>query len=289
MVFVIAKITPGDPVTSMLGTNATPERVAELRKQLHLDDPFYIQYGRFLWNILHGDLGRSYRGNTSVALNLAKRLPSTLELALSAFILTISIGLPAGVLAAKHQGNFIDRAIMVVGMAGISIPSFYLGILLIILFGVELNWVSVTGGEGFSNLILPAVCLAVGPTGVLARFTRTSMLETISKNFVRTARGKGLPEKTVLTRHVLRNGFIPIVTYLGLLSVNLITGAIFIETVFARPGFGRFMVTAIAARDYPQVQGAVLIVATAFVLINLVVDLLYGLIDPRIGMTNIMD
>ncbi|MGD0610902.1 MAG: ABC transporter permease [Anaerolineales bacterium] len=282
LIFAIAKVTPGDPAAALAFPNTTPARIEFLRHQLGLDQPIYVQYGRFLWNAIHGDLGVSYRGSIPVLKALLDRLPNTLELTLAALAITIVAGIPLGVLAASNKNKLIDNTIMVTALTGLSIPSFYLGIILIIVFAVHLKLVSATGGPGLKNLILPAVALAAAPTAVMIRLTRASMLEVVSKDYVRTARAKGLKERIILVRHILRNSLIPIATFLGLLTGNLVVGAVFIEAVFARPGFGRFLVDAIIARDYPQVQGAVLFSACAFVGLNLLIDILYGIIDPRI-------
>lgn len=282
LIFAIAKITPGDPAAIMAFPNTTPARIEYLRHQLGLDQPIYVQYGRFLWNALHGDLGVSYRGSVPVLRDILDRLPSTIELTLAALVITIVVGITLGVMAASNRNNFVDNTIMLTALTGLSIPSFYLGILAIIVFAANLKWVSATGGPGLKNLILPAIALAAAPTAVMIRLTRASMLEVVSKDYVRTARAKGLKERIILVRHILRNSLIPIATFLGLLTANLIVGAVFIETVFARPGLGRFLVSAIIARDLPQVQGAVLFSASVFVGLNLFIDILYGIIDPRI-------
>ena len=282
LVFAIAKVTPGDPAAIMAFPNTTPERIEFIRHQLGLDQPIYVQYGRFLWNALHGDLGVSFRGRMPVLRDILDRLPNTIELTLAALAFTIVVGITLGVLAASNRNNLIDNSIMLSALTGLSIPSFYLGIISIIIFSVNLKWVSAIGGPGLKNLILPAIALAAAPTAVMIRLTRASMLEAMSKDYVRTAHAKGLKERIILVRHILRNSLIPIVTFLGLLTANLIVGAVFIESVFARPGFGRFLVSAIIARDYPQVQGAVLVSACAFVGLNLLIDMIYGIIDPRI-------
>ena len=282
LVFAIAEITPGDPVVIMLGNRATPERIAALRAELRLDDPFVTRYARFVIAAAQGDLGRSIRGQTPVSKEILDRLPSTAELALAAVIFATSVGIPIGVIAAQNRGKAVDGAAMVTALVGLSIPSFWLAIILIIVFGINLKWVSVTGGEGLKDLILPAFTLGLGPTAVLARLTRSSVLEVKEEDYVRTARGKGLKERIIQMRHILRNALIPVVTYLGLLFADLLGGTVFIESVFARPGLGRFAINAISARDFPQVQGLVLFIATFYVLMNLFVDLLYGIIDPRI-------
>jgi peptide/nickel transport system permease protein len=282
LVFAIAEITPGDPVVIMLGNRATPERIAALRSELHLDDPFLTRYGRFVWNAVHGDLGRSIRGQTPVLREILDRLPSTAELTIAAVIFSTLLGIPIGVIAARNRGKAVDGTTMFFALFGLSIPSFWLAIILIIIFGIQLKWISVTGGEGIKDLILPAFTLGLEPAAVLARLTRSSVLEVLSEDYVRTAKGKGIQESVIQIRHVLRNALIPVITFLGLLFADLLGGTVFIESVFARPGLGRFAVNAISARDFPQVQGLVLFIASFYVLLNLGVDLLYGVIDPRI-------
>jgi len=315
LTFAIVQVTPGDPVALMLGPAATPERVAAMRQQLGFDDPVLVQYGRYVWNALHGDLGRSVRGQTPVLGEILARFPSTVELTVAAMLLAVIGGVGAGVIAATSRRRGIETATMIVALVGLSLPSFWLAIILILVFGVNLRWVSVAGGEGLKNLILPAFCLAIililvfgvnlrwvsvaggeglknlilpafclalAPAAVLARLTRSSILEVIREDYVRTARAKGLGQRAVVLIHVLRNSLIPVVTVIGLQFAGMLGGAVFIENVFARPGIGRFAVNAIAARDYPQVQGVVLFTAAIYVLINLAVDLMYGWLDPRI-------
>jgi peptide/nickel transport system permease protein len=282
LVFAIAEVTPGDPVAIMLGTRATPERIATLRAELRLDDPFITRYLRFVWNAAQGDFGRSIRGQTPVLTEILDRLPSTAQLAFTAIVFATCFGIPIGVIAAQNRGKFIDSAAMLTSLVGLSLPSFWLAIILIIIFGINLKWVSVTGGEGFKDLILPAFTLGLAPAAVLARLTRSSVLEVKEEDFVRTARGKGLKERVIQFRHILRNALIPVITYLGLLFADLLGGTVFIESVFARPGLGRFAINAISNRDFPQVQGLVLFIASFYVIMNLLVDLLYGVIDPRI-------
>ena len=282
LTFAIIQLTPGDPVALMLGNYATPENIVELRAQLGLDDPLPVQYARYVWNVAHGDLGKSIRGQTPVLDEILVRFPSTLQLTLVALFLAITGGVSAGIVSATAKNKYLDGATMAVALVGISIPSFWLAIILIIIFGIQLGWVSVTGGEGVKDLILPSFCLALAPAAVLARLTRSSILEVVREDYVRTARAKGLREIVVTARHLLRNALIPVVTVMGLQFGGMLGGTVFIESVFARPGLGRFAVNAIAARDYPQIQGMVLFTATVYVLLNLGVDLLYGWLDPRI-------
>ena len=282
LTFAIVQVTPGDPVVLMLGNYATPERVAELRDQLGFNDPFLVQYGRYVWKVLHGDLGKSIRGQTPVLDEIIARFPSTFELAVSAMLFAVIVGMAAGIIAATARSKWVDGVTMVTALGGLSIPSFWLAIILIIIFGINLKWVSVIGGEGLKDLILPSFCLGIGPAAILARLTRSSILEVMREDYVRTARAKGLNERGVTLRHILRNALIPVVTVIGMMFASLLGGTVFIESVFARPGLGRFAINAISARDYPQVQGIVLGGATIYVLFNLAVDLLYGFLDPRI-------
>jgi ABC-type dipeptide/oligopeptide/nickel transport system permease component len=282
LTFAIVQVTPGDPVRLMLGAHATPERIAEFREMLHLDDPLMVQYGRYVWNAVQGDLGRSIRGQTPVLDEILTRFPSTLQLTLAAMGLAIVGGVSTGMVAAMARRKWVDSTIMVVALLGLSIPSFWLAIVLILVLGVGLGWVSVTGGTGLRDLILPAFCLALPPGAVLARSTRSSILEVLREDFVRTARSKGLSWRKVARVHILRNALVPVVTVMGLQFSSMLGGAVFIESVFARPGVGRFAVNAIAARDWPQVQGVVLFLATVYSLLNLMVDLVYGFLDPRI-------
>lgn len=281
--FAIAQLAPGDPVQLMLGDYATPERITALRTQLGYDDPFWVRYGRYLGNVLHGDLGVSVHGQTAVIDDILALAPRTLELTVAALIVAVIIGVPAGLLAATSGNRWLDRFVRVVSLFGLSIPSFWLGITLILIFAVHLRWFAVTGDEGLKALILPAVALGLVEAAVLSRLARTSALEVMRQNFVLAARAKGLPQWRVNWHHILRNALIPIVTVLGLRAGALLGGAVFIEAVFARPGIGRFTVNAINNRDLPQIQGVVLFVVVTYVLLNLGVDILYGLIDPRIG------
>lgn len=282
LTFAATKAIPGDPVVIMLGTDATPERVALLREKMHLDDPFLVQYGRWLFDVIRGDLGQSYRGQTQVLDEIITRLPSTLELTAVAFLFTIVVGIPVGVITALNRGKTLDNTLMLAALFGLSMPAFWFAIILIIIFGVHLKWIVVPGGESIIDLILPAFTLALGPTAITIRLMRTCVLETINEDYVRTARAKGLRERIINMRHIVRNALIPVITYLGMLFGDFLGGAVLIESVFARAGLGRFAVNAVSARDTPQIQGIVLFIAFIYVIMNLIVDLLYGLIDPRI-------
>jgi len=282
LTFAIARATPGDPARLMLGVHATPERIAELREHMGLSDPLVVQYVRYVWGAAHGDLGKSFRGQTPVMQEILDRFPSTMELTVAAMLTAIVGGILLGVIAATAKRRAVDGAAMATALLGISIPNFWLAIILIIIFGINLKWVSVTGGQGLRDLVLPSFCLALGPLATVARLTRSCILEVVREDYVRTAWAKGLRDWAVTTRHVLRNALIPVVTVIGLQFASLLGGTVFIESVFARPGIGRFAVNAILMRDYPQIQGTVLFVATIYVLVNLGVDLLYAFLDPRI-------
>jgi len=279
--FLMSHLVPGDPVAVMLGTSATAQDEARLRKQLGLDDPLYVQYARFVDHALHGDLGTSIRSGQPVLTEIGQQFPSTLQLTLAAIVLAVVVGLGLGVAAAATGRRVTDAGIMTFALLGISMPTFWSGILLILLFGLKLRWLPIAG-SGPRALILPAVTLAAPAAAVLARLTRSTMLEVLNQDFVRTARAKGLGERLVIGRHVLKNALIPVVTIIGLQFGGLLTGAVIVESVFSRPGLGRYAVTAIESRDFPQIQGIVLLAAVVYVFVNLAVDLLYAALDPRI-------
>ncbi|MDR7464549.1 MAG: ABC transporter permease [Armatimonadota bacterium] len=283
--FLMIHLVPGDPVLVMLSEFASPADQQALRQQLGLDRPLYIQYWRYLGGILRGDLGRSVRSNRAVVSEIAWRLPNTLRLAVAAMLLAAVGGGLVGVISAVRRNTLWDHATMLAVLVGLSMPSFWLGLMLMIVFAVRLQWFPVAGYEGWQHLVLPALTLAAGPAAVLARLTRSSMLEALNQDFVRTARSKGLREQTVVVKHTLKNSLIPVVTVLGLQFGHLLGGAVITESVFAWPGVGRLVVDAILARDFPVVQGTVLVIALGFVLVNLIVDVLYAYLDPRIRLT----
>ena len=284
VIFAILALSPGDPLAAVVSEEYgnTAEDIERIREQLHLNDPLYVQYFNFLWDALRGDLGKSFRGGSPVLNDILARLPSTISLAVAGLVVTMLLGISAGVLAALFRGAALDKLTMVFAFVGVSIPSVYASLLLMLIFAVELGWFRVVGDEGIKGLILPATAMALIPAGVLARLTRASMLEVMEEDYVRTARAKGIREALVTIMHVFRNALIPIVTYLGLLAGSLLSGQVFVENVFGRPGLGRFLVDSISARDYPQIRGGILFVAAGYVFVNLIVDLLYGVIDPRI-------
>jgi len=282
MTFGIFKLTPGDPVAIMLGKSATPEQIALLRERLGLDEPVHIQFAKYTWSVLQGDLGKSIRGGVPVLDAVMARLPHTLALAAAAMAVAVLLGVTTGILAATTRHKWIDNVIMVLAIGGLSVPEYWLATLLILAFGVQLGWIPVLGGTAPKNLILPAFALALGPAAVLTRLTRSSMLEVLHANYVWTARSKGLAERVVVLKHALLNALIPVVTVMGLMFGSMLGGAVFVEAAFNRPGLGTFAVTAITNRDYPQIQGVVIIAALTFVLINLIVDVSYAYLDPRI-------
>lgn len=278
----MSHLVPGDPVSVMLGDRATGEDVVRLCHQLGLDKPLAQQYIDFLWRASHGDLGRSIRSGQPVTQEILERLPSTLELALAAALLAILLGIAAGTLGAISSNRLVQTCIMVIALLGISTPTFFSGLVFILIFALWLDWLPVASDTGLGSLILPAITLALPVAAVLARITRSSILEEFRHDYVRVAYAKGLPPHTVIVRHLLRNALIPVVTIVGLQFGGLMAGSVIVESVFARPGLGRYAVTAIATRDFPQIQGIVLVVALIYVMVNFVVDFLYTVLDPRI-------
>jgi peptide/nickel transport system permease protein len=282
VIFSMVHLAPGDPVQIMLDVHGSADQVARLRHELGLDLPLPEQYVRFVWGALRGDLGNSLKSGRPAVTEMFERLPATLTLAVAGMSIAIALGLGLGVLAAARRGTWVDSLTMAITMLGVSLPSFWIGILLIYVFGVKLQWLPVAGASTWKHLILPAVTLGTMASSVLARMTRSGMLEVLGSDYIRTARSKGLPEKMVLYRHALKNTMIPVLTIIGVQVGSLLGGTFIIEQLYAWPGVGRLAVGAIQARDYPMVQAIGLYVALGYVLINLVVDLLYGLLDPRI-------
>jgi peptide/nickel transport system permease protein/oligopeptide transport system permease protein len=283
VVMLTVDLLPGDAVTLMLGEHATKDAVAKLRDHLGLDKPFLVRYLDYVGRVVRGDLGRSIQQNRPVAAELADAWPATLQLTVAALVLAAIAGIVAGVASAVWPNSFFDALARLGSLFGLSMPIFWTGLVLIVVFSLWLNWLPVGGAGSLTHLILPAVTLALPSIAMIARMTRAAVLEVLREDYVRTARAKGVAEFWVLARHALRNAFIPILTLLGLQSGQLMGGAVLTETVFAWPGLGRLMVKAIFARDYILLQGAVLVFALVFVVINLLVDLSYGLLDPRIG------
>jgi peptide/nickel transport system permease protein len=290
-VFLMLHLTPGDPVQIMLGQDADPQAIAALRAELGLDQPLPVQYLRWAGNALHGDLGRSIRTNQPVRDAIVSRLPVTIELSLVALVISLVIGLPAGMLAAIRRNSSLDLASTGVALVGVSLPSFFLGILLILVFALWLRWVPPSGytplmqdpAMNVKQMLMPAIALGAALAGIVARLMRSSLLEVLGTDYMRTARAKGLSEQASVIGHGVQNALLPVVTVVGLQVGALLGGAILIETIFALPGIGRLAVDSIFARDFPIVQGVVLFLALVRVLSNLVADLLYGRLDPRIA------
>ena len=288
--FVLMRVVPGDVARTILGQNASPEAVAALREQMGLDRPLLVQYGDWLWGLARGDLGDSLRTGHPVSTLIRQRFPATLELTAAAMVVSLAAAIPLGILAAVRRGTWLDHLTTAVGLAGLSIPSFWLGTLLILFVALKLGWLPPFGYEPLADdalrsvrlLVLPALTLGSSMAAVVMRMTRSSMVEVLGEEFVKTARAKGLAERRVLYGHALKNALIPVLTVVGLQTGFLFGGAVIIENLFAWPGIGRLILDGVFQRDYPVVQGAVLFVAALFVLINLVVDVLYSFLDPRI-------
>jgi ABC-type dipeptide/oligopeptide/nickel transport system permease component len=310
LVFLLIHAAPGDPADLLLSEEASPQDIADARRRWGLDQPIYIQYLRFLANILSGDLGTSFRYSDPVITLIGERLPATIELAVASMLIAIIFGIPLGVWAGAKPNSWADNLGSVFGFFGISMPSFWLGIMLILVISGYFNWLPSSGRstygvaqgfetgfyithslasgnmkaawDGIKYVIMPAIALGTGMMGLIMRVTRSSVLEIMDEDYVRTARAKGLSERTVLWRHVLRNAFVPIITVVGLELGTLLSGSIIVETVFAWPGSGSLLIAAIQSRDYPLITGTVLTYTIAFVAINFMIDILYALIDPRI-------
>jgi peptide/nickel transport system permease protein len=289
-VFMLIHIVPGDPVDVMLGDSQDPVAREALRKELGFDQPVYIQYAQWLGHVLQGDLGRSIRTHQTVVENVAQRLRPSLELAVGAMLMALVIAVPLGIVTATHRNSTIDTAGTGFVLFGICMPNFVLALLLIFVFGVSLHWLPISSYtdpfdnflSGIKSLTLPSITLGMALAAVIARTLRSSLLETLSEDYVKTARAKGLAESAVIARHALKNALIPVVTVLGLQFGTLIGGTVITEYIFALPGVGRLVVDSVFARDYPLVQGVVLVITVGFIVSNLVVDIVYGWLDPRI-------
>ena len=282
LVFSLIHLIPGDPVLIMLGEGAQPADVEELRRSLGLDRPFVEQYLRYVGGLVRGDLGRSLHFDEPVAQLIARHYPATIELALAAMVLALVVALPLGMLAAYRRGSWLDRGARLFSLAGVSMPNFWLGPIAILLFSIQLGWLPVSGRGGWRHLVLPAATLGLALAALLTRMVRAALGEELGKPYLVTARAKGLGGARVATRHALKNALVPVVTVVGLQFGSLLTGAILTETIFGWPGLGRLLIQAIRLRDYPLVQGAVLLIAVTYVAVNLVTDLVYAWIDPRI-------
>ena len=282
LVFGIVRLLPGDPARILAGDVATDEVIHELRQRWQLDRPLPVQYGVYLWRLLQGDLGRSTATSLPVAPELLERFLRTLELAAAATLLAAGVGAFAGILGATRRASLTDYAATVLALAGVSTPIFWSGLILILCFAVWLPWLPAGGTGSLAHLVLPAVSLGLFGAGVIARQTRSAMLETLGEEFVRTARSKGLSERGVVYKHALKHALIPVVTVLGDQFGRMLGGAILTETVFSWPGMGRYLIEAIAMRDYAVIQAIILVFAVCFLLVNLIVDVSYGLLDPRV-------
>jgi peptide/nickel transport system permease protein/oligopeptide transport system permease protein len=281
----MARLLPGDPARVIAGVLASPEDVERMRRQMGLDQPLWVQYGNFLGSLLRLNLGTSAHTNAPVIEEIGSRLPYTVELAVVALVLAVTVGVLAGVAAAIRRNTMLDLLISSFSVFGVSMPVYWLGLMMIILFAIDLRLLPAAGADEPTSILMPAVTLALFSLGLIARMTRSSMLEVLGQDYVRTARAKGAPLRSVVFRHALRNALLPIMTVIGLQFGALLGGAVVTETVFAWPGVGRLLIDSIFFRDYPVVQGLVLMFGTTFVVINLLVDLLYAYVDPRIHYT----
>jgi peptide/nickel transport system permease protein len=282
IIFAMMFFTPGDPARLILGDFATEEEVTALRSGMGLEDPFFIQYFHYMKGIFHGDLGNSYVNGIPVAVEIAQRLPVTVRLSVFCMLLAMAIGIPFGILSAVRQYSFLDNIAMVLALLGISMPNFWLALLLIILFSVNLGWLPASGLYGPLYYIMPVISISAVSIATITRMTRSSMLEVVRQDYIRTARAKGISETVVIFKHALKNALIPIITVIGIQFASALSGAVVNEQVFAVPGLGKLMVDAIKARNYPIVRGGVLVIAIMFCFLNLFIDLLYAFVDPRI-------
>jgi ABC-type dipeptide/oligopeptide/nickel transport system permease component len=282
LVFILLRVLPGDPVRTILAASGASEAaIAQARAQMGLDEALPIQYGRYLWNLAHGDLGRSLFSNRPVLLTIAEQLPPTFELAAAALVVTIVLGLGLGVLAARYAGSWLDRVTVGIAVLGVSTPLFWSGLLLIWLFSLVLRWLPASGADSWRHLVMPAILLGAVGAAPLVRVVRSNLLTILQTDYITVARGKGLPETLILLRHALRNALLPGLNLIGLQAGFLLGGAVITETVFARPGLGRVVVDAILWKDLPVVQGAVLLIAGIYIIVNLGVDLISIVLDPR--------
>ncbi|MFW5695508.1 MAG: nickel ABC transporter permease [Alkalispirochaeta sp.] len=282
IVFSIIRLLPGDPARALAGVNASPQYIQQVRDRYGLDDPIHIQYGRFMQGLVTGDLGNSTFSRRPVTTEIGERFPRTLTLASISLLIATVVGVSAGIVSATRRNSIFDNASMFAALVGVAAPVFWLALMLQLLFAVQLRWLPATGMGSVRHLILPSITLGMASAALMARITRSSMLDVLKQDFITTARSKGLAERVVIYKHALKNALIPVVTVLGLQFGILLGGAVLTETVFAWPGVGRLLVDAILRRDYPVVQGTVMLLALLFVIINLVVDVIYAFLDPRI-------
>lgn len=294
LIFMIIHITPGDPAAALLGDNPSKEDIERIREALGLNDPLYVQYFNWLTGVLQGDFGTSLFKYGEVTTTLIEHLKPTIVLTIMALFIALLIGLPLGVMAAKYQGKFMDKFVTGFSLIGVSVPSFLIGLILMMVFAVKFNWLPAGGfkpisaglGEHLRYLILPAVTLSFVPMSLIIRITKSSVLEVMHENYVKTAFAKGLKENIVIYKHVLKNALITILTVIGQIVIGLMGGAVVTETIYSIPGIGQLVVNSVMSRDYPVIQGALLLIAAMYVLINLVIDLLYALIDPRVRLNS---
>ncbi len=282
LVFSLIHLVPGDPAQAMLGEGASPQDIAALRTRLGLDQPLVTQYGRFMLGAVRGDLGKSLRTGRPVSTSILERMPATSELAAASMLVAILFALPLGVAAAVWHGTSIDHAAMTTALVGVSMPNFWLGPMLAIVFAVQLGWLPVSGRGSLAHLVLPAVTLGASLAAILARMTRTSLLEELREPYVAAARARGVSRWQSVWRHALRNSLVPVVTIIGLQLGAVLTGTIITETIFSWPGVGRLLIQSISFRDYPMVQGCILLIAVTYVSVNVLTDLVYGWLDPRV-------
>jgi peptide/nickel transport system permease protein len=281
--FLIAHLVPGDPVQAFAGDKQlSPELAAQIRHQYGLDKPLWQQYLTYMDDLVHGDMGAGLHNKRPVTDTIREAIGPTLQLTLAGLMVALTIGVTFGVLAAIYHNTWIDSVAMVVALLGVSLPVFYLGLIMLFIFSFRLSWFPSSGSDGWRSLVLPAVTIGIASSAYIARLVRSSMLEVLHQDYTQTARAKGLTERSVIIRHALKNALIPTVTYFGIQLAGLLTGAVVIETVFSRPGLGRVAITAIGNRDYPLIQGTVLVTALIYLAVSLVVDLSYGFLDPRI-------
>lgn len=281
---VLVQLLPGDPARVIAGVQASPEEVARIRRTMGLDQPVLVQYLDFLNHLVHGNMGVSARTGNAVTAEIMARLPFTLELAILGTLIGVVFGVLLGVVAATHKGTWADNLVSAIGVTGISMPVYWLGILLIVLFAVKLRMLPVSGADSLSSLVLPSLTLGVFSTAIVSRMTRSNMLDVLGRDYIRTVRAKGVAERVVVYQHALRNAFVPVLTVIGLQFGTLLGGAVLTESVYAWPGIGRLLVDSIGARDFPMVQGIVFTFAAMFIVVNIITDLLYSVVDPRVSL-----
>lgn len=282
IVFLIMNMAPGDPAKTILGDQATPEAIEEKREELGLNDHVLVQYKNYFFGLLKGDMGISYKSKVGVSEEIVARIPTTAKLSVIAIFIAVIFSIPLGILAAVKQNTWIDSITMFIALIGVSIPVFWLGLLLLLFFSLKLGWFPVSGAAGWKSFVLPGIALGFLSMASIARVTRSSMLEVIRQDYIRTARSKGVPYKTVITKHALKNALIPTITVTGLQIGSLLGGSVLTETVFGLPGIGRYMINSIQGRDIPAVLGCIIVFTVSFSLVNLIVDIIYAYVDPRI-------